>query len=177
MKHLNTEKGIRYALVIGIIIVLNLFFTYAFALMYEAPEWDDFCAVETRGQFNSQAECEAVGGLWQDYTTPVREGERELTGFCDATYTCQQEFQSAHEEYNKYAFIFMLIVGVAALTAGSFVAGSSVVSLGLTYGGVLSLIIAALRYWGDANNLVKLFILAVALGVLLWLGAKKFNDK
>ncbi len=52
-----------------------------------------------------------------------------------------------------------------------------VLSIGFTWAGVLSLIIASIRYWSDANNISKLVILALALAALVWLSIKRTKTK
>jgi hypothetical protein len=51
---------------------------------------------------------------------------------------------------------------------------NEVLALAFSWGGVLSLFIASLRYWSDANNILKVIILAIALGSLIWTAVKKF---
>jgi hypothetical protein len=75
-----------------------------------------------------------------------------------------------------YSFSLMVAAGVVALLIGLIPIGSSIVSSGLSYGGVLALVIAATSYWGEAGNLLKLSISATALLVLLYIGAKRFRD-
>jgi hypothetical protein len=44
------------------------------------------------------------------------------------------------------------------------------------FGGVLTFIVASLRYWEFAKDWLHLLILGLALGGLIWLGLKKFKD-
>jgi uncharacterized membrane protein len=41
---------------------------------------------------------------------------------------------------------------------------------------VLTFIVASMRYWSLAEDWLHLVILALALGALIWLGIKKFQD-
>jgi len=52
----------------------------------------------------------------------------------------------------------------------------SAVAAGLSFGGVLSLVIASMRYWSSAHDATRLIILAVALGALIWIGIRKFKE-
>jgi len=54
--------------------------------------------------------------------------------------------------------------------------GSSIVSSGLSYGGVLALLIASMQYWSDAGSLLRLGISAVALLILIYVGMRSFKD-
>ena len=41
--NMQNKNILKWALVIGIIIVLNLFFHFATRLVYKIPEYEDFC--------------------------------------------------------------------------------------------------------------------------------------
>jgi hypothetical protein len=62
---------------------------------------------------------------------------------------------------------------VALIIGSFFVVMSPAVSIGLSFGGVLSLIVASLRYWSDMNDYVRVTILGLALIVLIGFALKK----
>ena len=64
--------------------------------------------------------------------------------------------------------------GVATVALGALLK-IEILSAGFSWAGVLALVIAAMRYWSDANNLFKVVILALALGLLVWISVKKFR--
>ena len=70
----------------------------------------------------------------------------------------------------------LLGLGILAIIIGVLPLGSSIVSAGLSYGGVLSFVIASAQYWGTAGNWVRLVISVIALAVLLFIGFKRFKD-
>jgi len=145
--HTKTRSGfIKWAIVVAIVVVLNLFFSYAISLAYKAPQYDDYVS--------SQAE-------------PMP--------YNDAAYTAQvNTFQAAQKNYDRSVFIVLVVLGIIVLVLGSLFT-NEILSLSFAWGGVLSLIIASMRYWTDADNLFKVIILAVALGVLIWVAVKKFE--
>ena len=69
----------------------------------------------------------------------------------------------------------LVILGVIALISGAFIA-NEIITLGFSWGGVLSLLIASMRYWSLAGNLIKVLILGIALASLIWLAIKKFGN-
>jgi hypothetical protein len=69
-----------------------------------------------------------------------------------------------------------VILGIISIAVASFVS-VAIIPAAFSWGGVLSLIIASIRYWGDADKLFKVIILALAFGALIWLAIKKFSDK
>ncbi len=182
----KTATVLKWALILGIIIVLNLFFNYTISLLYKAPAWDAFCPSSlTSVAYTDRAQCTEVGGQWNETTSPVdvknpqmTEPVRtlEVTGYCDATYTCQKTYQAAQSVYDRNVFIMLLILGVISLALGFFLTSYSAVSLGLSFGGVVSLIIGSMRYWSDMHDWLRVAVLAAALIALIWLGIKKIRD-
>ena len=176
----NNRIG-RWSIIIGIMIVLNLFFNYAISLVYEAPEYNTFCPMEQVVTIpDNQNECVSKGGQWTDnqyYTKPVPAGVGEPRGYCDLQYTCRQEFETANKEYNRNVFIVLVVLGALSVLGGNMFAHNMVISNGLSLAGVLSFLIASVRYWSSANDIIRLFILAVALGLLFWVAVKKFKNK
>lgn len=178
------NKFIKWALVFGIVVVLNLFFNYAVALVYKQPVYEDYFKPEQVVEPITQKDkCLEVGGQWsaQDYryydkTTPVPvdSNGKTLTGYCDPNFTKQQEFNNAQKVYDRNVFITLVILGVISLAIGLFV-GIDLLSMALSWGGALSFIIASVRYWSSADNLIKVIILAIALIALVWLAIKKFG--
>ena len=166
---------------LGIIIVLNLFFNYALSLVYERPEYEAFCpSPQVVTIPDNQNECVAQGGQWTDnayYGKPMRTDVFEPVGYCDLQYTCRQEFDVANKTYERNVFVVLVVLGALSVLIGNFFVGNAVISSGLALAGVLSFVVASVRYWSAANNLVRVIILAIALGVLFWVAVKKFNDR
>jgi hypothetical protein len=180
---MNTESRIlRWSVIIGIVIVLNLFFNYAISLVYERPDYEAFCPqTQVVTIPDNQDQCVAEGGQWTNNTyyetRPAPVGVVEKSGYCDLQYTCREEFQSATDTYSRNVFVILVLLGALSVLLGNFLKGNEVISIGLALAGVLSFLIASVRYWGSANDLVRLIILAIALGILFWVAWKKFNDR
>jgi hypothetical protein len=159
---------LRTALTVAIVIVMNLFFNYAVSFVYNEPAYDQFVKpAQVVDTITTQADCVAVGGQWNGPAIPQQ-------GYCDQNYTNEQNYQSAMTVYNRNVFITLVVLGIISIIIGSFVS-VSVLPAALSWGGVLSLVIASMRYWGNADKLFKVIILACALGVLIWLAVKKFE--
>lgn len=177
MKNLNILK---WVLIVSIVIVLNLFFNVATRLGYPEPIWENFCPQK---QVNispaNQDECLSVGGAWNENNYPVPDkGIREIqpTGYCDATFTCGKAYNEVHKIYNRNVFVVMVVLGLISIIAGFLTSNISAVSLGLSFGGVISLLIGSIRYWSDMHEYLRLIILALALVALIWLGVKKIRE-
>lgn len=161
-------------------IVLNLFFNYALSLAYKQPDYNTYCPTsQVITQPITQTECVNKGGQWTNdayYGKPTPAGEIQPAGYCDLQYTCRQAFDSAQKVYDRNVFITLVVLGALSVLIGNFFKGNEVVANGLALGGVLSFVIASMRYWGSADNLVKVIILAIALGLLFWIAIKKFKS-
>ncbi len=184
----NTNKNkkiIKWAVILAIIVVLNLFFNYTISLLYKTPDFNSFCSPEVYNkQYYEKNSCVADGGMWTENTaprdlkgkTPAVPATLEVSGWCNPTYTCQKNFDYAHSVYNRNVFIMLVSLGVLALAVGASLSAISVVSLGLSFGGVISLIIGAARYWSDMHDIVRVLVLGAALAALVWIGVRKFKE-
>ena len=172
-------KFVRWALMFGIVVVLNIFFSVVLALAYPAPLYEDFCPAQPMISPSDAATCDAQGGIWTEYpsTAPAPDiSAPKTTGYCDMYAKCQKPYQAASEQHALYAFVLTVGLGLLELIAGFTPIGSSIVSSGLSYGGVLALIIGSAEYWGTAGNWIRLAITAIGLIALLYIGWRRFRD-
>lgn len=183
----KTARVVKWALIVAITIVMNLFFNYAISLVYKEPAFETFCPNSLVSKaYNNKDMCVQAGGQWNETTVPVDINgmtkpiptkSEQVTGYCNVTYTCQQKYDDARTLYNRNVFIVLVVLGVLSLVAGAYLTHlSSVVSLGFSFGGVLSLIIGSMRYWSDMQDVLRVVMLGVALAVLVWLGIKKIKE-
>ncbi len=174
------SKVLKWALIIGIVVVLNLFFNYALSLIYKAPDYEaSFPQPQVIPSINTKEDCLDVGGQWNEnyYGQPMPVETKIVKGYCDPNFTKQQEFNTAQKVYNRNVFITLVLLGAISVAIGSFLKGNIVIGMALSLGGVLSFIIASVRYWNSADKFVKVAILAIALAILVWVAVKKFKDQ
>ncbi|MFC1720911.1 hypothetical protein ACFL0K_01515 [Patescibacteria group bacterium] len=187
-KKKRTSAILKWGLILGIVIVTNLFFAYVIQVFYPEPEYTGFCEEkQVRVIPETKESCLEVGGQWTDdkyiqrgiprgegvVDIPVIETERE--GYCDPDYTCRQEYQDARELYERNVFVILVILGVILIIGSFFVAAYEAVSLGLSFAGILSLIIGTMRYWSAMDDYLRVIILGIALAALIYIGIKKFK--
>jgi len=186
MENINQEVAprkyssiIKWSLIVGIVIVINLFINYAISLVYESPKYENYCKQEQVIEaVTSQDVCLAKGGQWNQntYMDPSVVGKTIANGSCDLQYTCRTAYDSASKIYERNIFVILVVVGIA-LVAGSFaLAFNWILSVSASMAGILSIIIASMRYWGEADNWLRVIILFVALCALIYFAVKKFKD-
>jgi len=165
---------VRYAVLGGIVILTNLFAVYALQVVYPEPTYDTFCKVEqVKKSFANEEECVSNGGQWNASTG---QGDALQTAYCNADFTCSQEHQKAYSLYSRNVFIVFVAFGLFLLIGSLFVSGSTLIASSLSFAGTLALIIGALGYWSDMNDILRLVVLGVALVTVLYLAWKKFED-
>ncbi len=186
MEHTRKEEHrkprfVRWAVMVGIVVVLNIFFLVARSYVLEAPKYETYCPAPTATTTPRDAHaCTVAGGIWNDLGTPspktLAVDPTQPTGYCDFTANCQPVYQAAFDQFQLYSFIIEVALGLLAIIVGVLPLGSSIVSTGLTYGGVLAFVIASGQYWTDADNLLRLAISVIALGALIYIGLRRFKD-
>ena len=182
---MDTKSILKWALVLSIVVVLNLFFNFAIDSFYDSPDYNDYCGNQSEPVVNvprNQEQCVADGGQWTENAgkpmpeSVIRENT-EPAGWCDIDFTCRKEYEEAQSLYNRNVFVGLVITGLVALVIGLFVSATgSAVSLGLSLGGLLSLVIASIRYWSDMDEYLRVIVLGLALIALIWIGIKKFKE-
>lgn len=177
----NRSSVIKWALVIGIAIVINLFLTYLVRVVYHEPLFEDFCVEKQVNEVIENKEvCLEMGGQWNENNVksmPQRGDMLEPSGYCNTTFTCQKQFDDVNKVYNRNVFIVFVIAGIILLGGSVFLAGAEAVSLGLSFGGVLALIIGSTTYWSDMEDILRVVILGFALAALIFVAWKKFRDE
>ncbi|HEX8946914.1 MAG TPA: hypothetical protein VF829_01745 [Candidatus Paceibacterota bacterium] len=176
-------KFVRWALLIGIVVILNVFFFVVEQIIFPAPKYENYCPRPVL-QAQDAATCDAQGGVWNEYPmqqqpapAPTEAIKPVPGGYCDYTAKCQPVYEKALQQQHLYAFVLMTVLGIIALVIGVVPIGSSIVSSGLSYGGVVALVIGAMQYWGDAGQWLRLAISAIALAALIWIGVRRFRDE
>jgi len=168
---------------VSILIILNLFFSYTISLFYKKPNFNNYFPQSQviKKQIMTKKACLKVGGQWvegptynEGYRKSISINSPQMKSYCDSNFTKQQKYNDAQKNYQRNIFVILIILGIVSLGLGVFFT-NEIVTLGLTWGGVLSFIIASMRYWSTAGNFIKVLILGLALIVLIWLAVKKFT--
>lgn len=179
------SRILKWSLIIGIMIISNLFINYATSLVYKSPQYEAFCpSQQVNEAITTQSACVSKGGQWnggtdQVYMDPTTSIPKQVIyknpGYCNVNYTCQKNYDTARESYDRNIFIILAAVGTLLIIGSFFSRANAVVSTALSFAGVLSLVIASMRYWSQANDWLKVLILGVALASLIVLAVRKFK--
>ncbi len=175
---------IKWSLVIGIVIVLNLFFNYFISLVYKSPDYNVYCPqTQVVKEVTDQKTCVNNGGQWNPNTAYVPEVKgggvimpAEPRGYCDQQFICRTAFETANKSYERNVFITLVVLGVIFFGLSFVFVFNWILSVSFSMGGILSIIIASMRYWSSADNLIKVVILFLALAALIYYAIKKFKN-
>src|SRR3989339_1410125 len=119
------SKVLKWSLVIGIVIVLNMFFNYALSLVYKQPKYEVFCPNTSQVVTipDTQKACVDKGGQWTNdtyYGKPVIMGEIQPKGYCDLQFTCRNNFEAKQKVYERNVFITLVLLGAICVAFGNF---------------------------------------------------------
>jgi len=169
---------IKWSLIVGIVIVVNMFFNYAISLIYSAPQYDQYCKQEQVIEaVNTKDACVAKGGQWDEnyYGKPTPVGESAPAGYCNLQYTCNNDFTAASKTYERNVFVALVVLGIILVVASFVLSFNWILSVSASMGGILSIVIASIRYWSEADNWLRVLILFVALVALIYFAVRKFK--
>jgi hypothetical protein len=151
------SKGIRMKeVLLGIIIgvVLLMFLVFGTKLIYDSPEYDDYC----------------------DYSKIYETNDSAIQN--KLSQECTSNYDTANEDYSKKMFILSLIVGVFIIVGSAVFVNINSISGGLMLGSLMFLIYGTGSYWRYMNDWLRFIVLGVALGILIYVGywlSKKGN--
>lgn len=174
--YMEQNKWVQRAVIVAIIIVLNLFFNYAVSLVFTEPVMDSYYSrPQVVQNFSTKESCIAVGGQWSEQAI-VDTQNSKITGYCDPDFTARASFDEVKKAYDKKVFATLILLGVLCIALGVW-QKNSILKMAAMWGGVVSLLIASMRYWSSAGALLKVVILAIALVGLVTLAIKKFGGE
>lgn len=172
---IELNKWKKLAMALSLIIILNVFFNVTIDTFYKMPDWVSSCPDKLNSvSYEDKKTCEEVGGMWTENMGYPKEAG--VTGYCNAQYTCQKEYEAATSVYNRNVFVVLTALGALTIIAALFAALPSSVSSGLLYGGILSLIIGTIRFWSDMDDYIRFIVTGVVLILLITIGVKKMKD-
>ena len=167
----HTPKFVRWAVLLGIVVLLTVFAHIGVSYFVPEPKYDVYFP-RTQSCYDVGGACYARGMQAVDSPECVScmEEERERQELA------QKEFEEDRKEYANIAFIAFLVLGVLAMVLGVFLKGSSIASAGLSYGGVLIIVTGGMRHLWQLDQLTQLITVGVALLAVLVVAYRRFKD-
>lgn len=137
-------KFVLLGVIIGV--VLLMFLVFGAKLIYEKPNYENYCDYQKINEKNDTAI------------------QAQMYG------ECAENYDSATEIYSKKMFILSLIVSLIVIAGSAIFININSISGGLMFGGLMFLIYGTASYWNYMNDLWRFVILGIALGVLIYVG-------
>ncbi len=175
----------KIALTIAVGILLALFIGFLIDAVYSSPKYEDFCK-----SYNYPiAKEQIVNPSCKNLTATIAD-ERDCSvnqkGYiqynyslegCVSSYyceTCNVKFDDSNKVYSRNLFFILAPISIALIIIGMFLSLESIGS-GFIFGGILTLIYATIRVFGDLSKVMRVILLGIELILVLWLGYKKIE--
>jgi hypothetical protein len=179
---------LSYVKKFGTIIIIAILFTaFAFSivdLIVESPDYGDICPMRPKAlprNINEDCQQLEVPASFEE-SCYARNGYIEYTydnEGCQESYecnTCHAEYSAAQKQHRKVGFYVTGILGVMAIIAGLYVRSKEEVIewvfSGLLIGGIISIFIGTIMYFGDMDRFTRPVVLLVEMGLIIWIAIK-----
>lgn len=172
----------QIAVAAAVAILSAVFVILLIDLIYREPQWNDYCkddygprakpvpaGIELKCDYQygeEEQNCAEEKGLVR---TKLNESGCPIFDYCDP---CSKDYDAARKIYTRNVFIVAGVIGVIAIFAGTFWKIEFLAS-GLMFGGLILLFYATVRYFHDADKLLRVIIIFAELLLVLWIGYKK----
>ncbi|MGV8150908.1 MAG: hypothetical protein ACP5NV_04220 [Candidatus Woesearchaeota archaeon] len=177
----------KLAVMIGIAVLLPLFLGVLMDAVYPEPNYNDYCSDDRYPQKDFRAEAVNCTDIYStpEYLACSNQGgivrtEYNATGCsvfkeCDM---CSNDYNDASEEYRKNFFTIFLILGILGLIGiivGVYLS-IDYIGAGLMFGGIITLVYATTRYFGELSRIARAIAIFVELLIIIWIAYKKIED-
>ncbi len=177
----------KFAIIIAIAVLFAIFaFSLADAFVPEL-QYPEYCeeAQETNNYYDPRP---VDRDACEDVAEPTQEEIDACPGrlsmdYRSCEYTCScYEIRNEHQELREnITFWFGIILGSIAIIAGMLLPRKNPlnewVGTGFILGGVLTLFIATIRYWGELHAIARPIVIALEIILVLWIAYKRFGPE
>jgi hypothetical protein len=152
-------------ILLGIIIavIFLMFCVFGTKLIYDAPKYEDYCDYSKINPVSTDK--------------PMNDSQIQAQQ--EAYNECSKAYDVANKDYSKNMFIISLILGILVIIISVVFINVNSISGGLMLGSIIFVIYGTGRYWSYMDDFTRFIILAVVLGILIYLAswANKKMDK
>jgi hypothetical protein len=177
----------KFAMVLGIMVLLPLFLGLFFDAVYNEPKYEDFCkssrfaatapmksglpAVNcTTDPYNSPEALQCMDDKGEVRTKPDQDN-CQVFDKCDY---CSRDYNDARAVYNRNLFFMLAPIGLLVIIIGIYFS-LDYMGAGIMLGGLITLFYATIRYFSDMSKLLRALVILVELLIILWIGYKKID--
>ena len=182
---------IRKALVIVVIGILFAIFTHTLILaVHDRPDYNDFCKLEPKPrplvelERRENLECPNIDAQVQECAAQDGQAmydydENGCPVFEECSF-CNKDYNTAKEKYEWMYFLISSIMAIIAIVAGLLVPNKGVwemVSSGFMLGGLIALFVGTGTYFGSMNRILKPFVMAIEIAIVIFVAWVKLSKK
>jgi hypothetical protein len=179
---------------IAIIILTISVAVYGVGILYDRPDYSDFCSEGIRSPKIAGEDVVCPEVCVEMYK--IEEGECVLDDCgsgcgangistfdtlaqCEivlAGENCEDEYDEALENYSRNIFLIALPLGILIIALGALAFGLEAVGAGIMGGGVGIILWGVMGFWQFADDWLKFFLSLAGLIIVVWL-AYYFNKR
>ena len=172
----------QVAVTVAVAILSAVFVILLIDVVYPEPKYSDYCGdefgprakpvpvgIEPKCDYEYSEEeqkCVQDGGLVR---IKYNESGCPIFDKCDF---CNKDYDAARKVYTRNVFIIAGALGVISIFAGTLWK-IEFLGTGLMYGGIILMFYATVKFFGDADKILRVIIIFVELVIVLWIGYKK----
>lgn len=170
----------QIAVATAVAILFSLFVILLIDVVYTEPTYSNYCKGDSEVppvRPIEQPKCDYEYG--EGYTKCTEEGgaprftynESGCSVFDRCDY-CSKDYDYARKAYSRNIFIVVGLIGLISIFAGT-VWEIEFLGTGFMFGGIILLLYATIRYFEEADKLLRVIIIFIEMLVVLWIGYKK----
>lgn len=181
------EVDIRKYTIILTVAVLFSIFSYAFSDAFTSEaEYPDFCQEAQQPTNYYEPPRSLDPNNCTETPTPTEQEQQACPGSlylnhntCEYECSCHEITQENNQVNDRIRFYLGVILGGISIAFGMLLNPkkklNTWVGSGFILGGVITIFIATIGYWGDLDKIIRPIIIAAELGLVLWIAYKKFQ--
>ncbi|MBU5537375.1 MAG: hypothetical protein QW818_02235 [Candidatus Aenigmatarchaeota archaeon] len=171
----------QIAIAAAVAILSALFVILLVDAVYPEPKYSNYCKDEfelrTKPIPVGEPKCDYEYG--EEYSRCLKDGgiprfKTNETGclIFDKCDFCNRVYDDARKVYARNIFIIIGLVGVGAIFSGTLWR-IEFLATGIMFGGIILLFYATVRFFGEADKVLRVIVIFVELLLVLWVGYKK----
>lgn len=177
----------KIALTIAVGVLLALFVGFLVDALYSSPKYDDYCNTNPYPIAYEKGVVRELVDNCPNITVSSSDERAcydmrgyiafNYTSSCPSSYyceTCQVRFDDYNKIYSRNLFLILAPISIVLIIIGLFLSLEAIGS-GFILGGILILIYATIRVFGDLSKVMRVVLLGIELVLVLWLGYKKIE--